>query len=363
MVEPSILDYTGIPSSGNSDGVFYVFHTRFGSVARRGHGGGCGSVGGPWAGPGRAGTNHRNNFARGRRTPSGSPIGGFTLIELLVVIMIIAILIALLLPALARARALAYQLVCASHLQQIGLAFAMYTNDNNGFFPPDLDSPSGQWVGPFLTQTKPFWPGSTEFCTNGSAGGMFVSWEDFIYPYLGGPVGVGATTPYSGNGVGAGNPSALAVFKCPAARTSSTYWGAMFPVFPDYGYSACIGGAERPNILPGSDFQPARTVEIRDPSRVLLCLDDQTLAADYANPSDVDMFYWSALHTPMGGFMHTDPCNNHDGVVNVLFADSHVAAVPRADQYLIDQPPGSGSTATNWDNYATYPGNYWNFTR
>ena len=58
--------------------------------------------------------------------------GGFTLIELLVVI---AILAALLLPALARAKAKAHQQKCASNQHQIGLAYTMYVNENDDFYP------------------------------------------------------------------------------------------------------------------------------------------------------------------------------------------------------------------------------------
>ncbi len=57
---------------------------------------------------------------------------GFTLLELLVVAGIISILSALLLPALAKGRNSAWRIRCAGHLRQLGLATAMYWDDNGG---------------------------------------------------------------------------------------------------------------------------------------------------------------------------------------------------------------------------------------
>ncbi len=59
---------------------------------------------------------------------------GFTLIELLVVIAIIALLMSILMPALERVRRQARGVGCKSNLHQWGLMFAMYTQDNNGYF-------------------------------------------------------------------------------------------------------------------------------------------------------------------------------------------------------------------------------------
>lgn len=112
---------------------------------------------------------------------------GFTLIELLVTTSIIAILASLLTPVLVQAREQVLTTVCASNLQQLGLAASLYLQDydnnyavpgagNNGLLP-DLHAPYlngwAVWVCPsdphatvwdgnagsksFLTRTSYLW--------------------------------------------------------------------------------------------------------------------------------------------------------------------------------------------------------------
>jgi len=80
---------------------------------------------------------------------------GFTLIELLVVIAIIALLMAILMPALQRVKLQARTVACLANLNQWGLMFAMYCDENDAyFFTGELNGTrSGMGSGEFWRET------------------------------------------------------------------------------------------------------------------------------------------------------------------------------------------------------------------
>jgi prepilin-type N-terminal cleavage/methylation domain-containing protein/prepilin-type processing-associated H-X9-DG protein len=103
--------------------------------------------------PGQHRTNHLLSTQRRGWKPlvcprePGMARGGFTLIELLVVVAIIAILAAILMPVFAQAREKGRQSYCLSNLRQMGAAMMLYTEDNDGFYPPVIERDGRRPVG------------------------------------------------------------------------------------------------------------------------------------------------------------------------------------------------------------------------
>ena len=84
--------------------------------------------------------------------------GGFTLIELLVVIAIIALLMGILMPALQRVKKQARSAACQANLHQWSQIWAMYCQDNDGFFCTDSDNLNLGWKrGTWIVALRPYY--------------------------------------------------------------------------------------------------------------------------------------------------------------------------------------------------------------
>ena len=85
---------------------------------------------------------------------------GFTLIELLVVIAIIALLLAILMPSLGKAKDKAKQIVCKSHLKDIGLSINMFLHNNDNKTPEEFGG-FYRWINP--ATNREYEPGDTGY--------------------------------------------------------------------------------------------------------------------------------------------------------------------------------------------------------
>jgi prepilin-type N-terminal cleavage/methylation domain-containing protein/prepilin-type processing-associated H-X9-DG protein len=205
---------------------------------------------------------------------------GFTLIELLVVIAIIALLAALLMPSLRSAQETARTSKCAGNLEQIGVAMFNFSNDHSGCFPE-----SGETIA---------WNGTD----NSQAGSKLGPWMRQISTYVGSP----SDPQLSTNG---------SVYTCP----SSSLMTSAYPYDKYYSY---FNGARAAYLQTGG-FAPVRRSLITHPAETILSGDvtywGDSLPADDADKDD-------CTQNPI-----IKQAAFHNGAINILFADGHVATV------------------------------------
>ena len=204
---------------------------------------------------------------------------GFNLIELLVVIAIIALLMAILMPALNRAKMQARAVACQGNLKQWALIFAMYTNDNNGYF-----------------HNRPFGQNYQKM------------WPQFYQPYYSDPM----------------------MRCCPAAQNPDLNtgpfgtWGWKGPADPDWGW----GGSWAPKegfygsyatnryILNKSDPEYWRRTGVKSADKVPVFLDCMYVAIS-PSPTNAPPVY----NGERSEQMQFSCMNRHIGHINGLFID------------------------------------------
>jgi prepilin-type N-terminal cleavage/methylation domain-containing protein/prepilin-type processing-associated H-X9-DG protein len=207
-----------------------------------------------------------------RRRFSNSLIRGFTLIELLVVMAILSILMALLLPAIQNGKEKGRQAHCMQNLRQLGLAYMQYTNDYDGWFPPEPG-----WEGDTRAYIRTSWI-TYDASSNISSGGatLLQIRQGLLWPYL---------TSYE-------------VYTCPGDKNRK---------IRNYSYSQNLAYRDRQRDKIG-----------RWLTQVMLMCEEQ-------RPNDGVFWYKNS------GAVTSMDClafDRHVSCSNMLFGDGHVKAVP-----------------------------------
>jgi len=277
------------------------------------------------------------NLRKKSRVQKSRQRHAFTLIELLVVIAIIALLAAILFPVFARARENARKATCQSNLKQIGIGFAMYSQD--------FDEHYGMGT---RTLTDP--PSNACFPQTGHFG--FQSWMDDIYPYI----------------------KSYQLFMCPSGPPSINGGATAYAGQSDltkYGYGA--NGLVLPQIYASGVFNnqaactgfidaahsPIALSAINNPSGTMMIgergtwgLPDLTcpnpnFAVGY-DPAAATFQPGGADYSPVNyiATYGSSPDYRHNGFGNFLFSDGHVKSFSMTQMGQLTNPASRGYAMT-----------------
>src|SRR6478735_3858767 len=247
---------------------------------------------------------------------------GFTLIELLVVIAIIAILAAMLLPALSRAKSKAKQIGSINNLKQMGIAMAMYSGDNSGYFPGNL------W-------------------RNG--GTFYYVWPPRLLTYMG-------NNRKSFHDPGASPESAWDPVVNTIAGTSFSTLGGVAPdgIYDkyavmntsrfSYGYNDWGLGSSGGQLGMGGDVDDPKNL-VKDTQVVS---PSQMIAIGEVPAVKTGMNFNANLDVTGDAMVHSQrPSNRHNYHTDLLFADGHVESPKRND---VINPAADWKWRNRWSN-------------
>ena len=188
--------------------------------------------------------------------------------ELLVVITIISLLVSILLPSLNKAKELARRVVCSSNMRNLGLAFSMYQNEWDGWFPLVREQGPNPLTG---------------------------VWADTLY------------NGYSRD---------VNAFCCPSVPDRTFTPNETNGAWPmAYGMEWWLGGAGH-NEIPAT-VPVHRITDVEQPNKTVLLGENGSYSHGYG------VHNWGWPDPDVAGWGWPDD-NRHGGMSNILFVDGHI---------------------------------------